>query len=685
MTVGAMDLPPEGMLLGGVSLAGDAAQGVAPTDGLSLLFTASGITVQGPQEGAERLLEWSGLEAASCHEQVQLPDGSTATQLVLTAAGQTVRFTLQPSVVSPGQAAYLDQALPAWLSRYKSTGVAEEGEVTPPTEAAAPEPAAPEAAAPDVTAPEVTAAAAGAAVGAAAADAGPTASPFAPPTPSASPTPPPVAATTAAAASAAAPPAPAAPAPPAPAVAPPAPPAPPAPAPPATSAPPAPGTPEGGALLPPVGPGDALASEPQIDPVTGAAIWVDPLAETDAADKGKTGWRSERKSRKAKAAEAAAAAALAAEVAAYGGGAATPEAAAGSVAPPPAPPAADASIAPPPAAPAAPATPEAPAAPPAPETPAAPADQLGAQTPISPPPPPGDGSLPGSFVLGADGSEEALTSDAGAAKSSSTRTVVVLVVVLVVVIGVVLGVVLSKKNNSNSATSTTSPSTTSTSSPTTSSSTPVAADQALAVSINLRLSDLPSGWSQSVKSSAPPAPTAAQAQVNTQAIATFASCLGIPDATINALFNSNDQPDQTASAYSPVFAEVTNQNIAMQSATTIVKSAADAQQDALPFQKANFATCFGQFQTVEASAVTQGATVTVQPVSLSAPAGVSVYAYLSTVTEGSNSAILGNAFIIGGRIETTLQPSTNGPPVPSDAFNSAYTAIVGRVAAAVSK
>ena len=121
MTVGAMDLPPEGMLLGGVSLAGDPEKGVAPTDGLSLLFTASGITVQGPQEGAERLLAWSGLESASCREQVQLPDGSSATQLVLTASGQTVRFTLAPSVVSPGQAAYLDQALPAWLHRYSGT------------------------------------------------------------------------------------------------------------------------------------------------------------------------------------------------------------------------------------------------------------------------------------------------------------------------------------------------------------------------------------------------------------------------------------------------------------------------------------------------------------------------------------------------------------------------------------
>src|SRR5450759_2122019 len=44
MTVGAMDLPPEGMLLGGVVLAGDPARGIEITEVLSLLFTTRGIT-----------------------------------------------------------------------------------------------------------------------------------------------------------------------------------------------------------------------------------------------------------------------------------------------------------------------------------------------------------------------------------------------------------------------------------------------------------------------------------------------------------------------------------------------------------------------------------------------------------------------------------------------------------------
>ena len=118
MTVGSMELPPEGMLLAGIALAGDEARGVATTPGLSLLFTASGITVQGPQPGTERLLAWSGLESVSCNEQTQLPDGTPAVILQLTAAGQTVRFLLPAGAVSAGQARYLDQALPQWLARY---------------------------------------------------------------------------------------------------------------------------------------------------------------------------------------------------------------------------------------------------------------------------------------------------------------------------------------------------------------------------------------------------------------------------------------------------------------------------------------------------------------------------------------------------------------------------------------
>ena len=107
------------MQLGGVALAGDTERGTKTTEGLSLLFTSAGITVQGPQPQIERLLVWSGLDSATCREKVVLPDGRNAAVMELTSGGQSIRFLFPTETVTPGQAAYLDQALPHWLARYK--------------------------------------------------------------------------------------------------------------------------------------------------------------------------------------------------------------------------------------------------------------------------------------------------------------------------------------------------------------------------------------------------------------------------------------------------------------------------------------------------------------------------------------------------------------------------------------
>ncbi len=137
MTVGITELPPEGMQLPGVALAGDPERGTKTTEGISLLFTTAGVTVQGPQPQIERLLVWSALDSATCREKMQLPDGREAAIMELTSGGQSIRFLLPNDNVSPGQAAYLDQALPAWLLRYK-------GATTPTAAPAAPVASGPE-------------------------------------------------------------------------------------------------------------------------------------------------------------------------------------------------------------------------------------------------------------------------------------------------------------------------------------------------------------------------------------------------------------------------------------------------------------------------------------------------------------------------------------------------------------
>ena len=139
MTVGITELPPEGMQLPGVALAGDADRGTKTTEGISLLFTTAGITVQGPQPQIERLLVWSALDSATCHEVMQLADGRQAAIMELTSGGQSIRFLLPTDAVSPGQAAYLDQALPTWLARYKGSTAPTVSTPTPHADADGPD------------------------------------------------------------------------------------------------------------------------------------------------------------------------------------------------------------------------------------------------------------------------------------------------------------------------------------------------------------------------------------------------------------------------------------------------------------------------------------------------------------------------------------------------------------------
>ena len=110
------------MELVGVDLYGDFESG-AKARGLNLVFTSAGVKVQHPESHAESLVAWSGLDAARCFERLVLRDGRSAAVLELISDGRSLRFLLPDDSVAPGQAAYLDRALPAWLARYKSAPV----------------------------------------------------------------------------------------------------------------------------------------------------------------------------------------------------------------------------------------------------------------------------------------------------------------------------------------------------------------------------------------------------------------------------------------------------------------------------------------------------------------------------------------------------------------------------------
>ncbi len=216
-------------------------------------------------------------------------------------------------------------------------------------------------------------------------------------------------------------------------------------------------------------------------------------------------------------------------------------------------------------------------------------------------------------------------------------------------------------------------------SPSTPGTTAPPADQGLVNTINLRLSDLPTGFGK-----VPPISsnlTPAQQRAQTRAVNQFAACLGMPQAFIGGLFGNLAQTDQTAAGDSPTFASAATPTTIANSHTTVVKTTSDATADTSPFTKPNFTSCFSQFQNASVAAQVAGGTATVTSVPLLAPTGVGAYGYLTTAKlPGQGTLLTENAFMIGGRTETGLTIQTTGASVSTDVFDSAYTAIVQRVA-----
>jgi hypothetical protein len=261
-------------------------------------------------------------------------------------------------------------------------------------------------------------------------------------------------------------------------------------------------------------------------------------------------------------------------------------------------------------------------------------------------------------------------------RTSNRRTLYVLIVILVLL--VIAAIIYEATKSNNSTTSTTSI-------PATSAS--VTADKGLASAVNLHLTDFPTGWTQAL-GSAPSISATSASGTATQKAATvsFATCLGASPATVGQVFGNVPSSDETVASTSPVFQESADATIEMQSAVNIVKSPTAAKSDAAIFGKPRFLSCFTAYQVASASALVPGTTATVSPVQLTAPKGGSAYGFITTFTVPTQGTrVVGDAYMFGGRIEATLQPSTHGPAIPSDSFSSAYSGMVGRISANASK
>ncbi len=259
----------------------------------------------------------------------------------------------------------------------------------------------------------------------------------------------------------------------------------------------------------------------------------------------------------------------------------------------------------------------------------------------------------------------------GATSGLSRSTVMVLLVALLVVVLGGVGYLVTRKSTPTT-TATTLPAVTS----------PAAADAALAATINLRLGDLPAGWTRAAApvvtrmQGAPPV-----AQVTAEA--TLATCLGTTVATVTGLFGNGSLPGQTAAVDSPSFQSAAGPSFEMASRTATVASAAQIRGIEGILGGGRFVPCFGQYQSALAAAAIPGSTAQVQSVSLGAPSGVASVGVVTTVASPSQgSQVVGDAFILGGRVLTVLQPVTTGAAIPPSVFAPAYDAVAGRVATA---
>ncbi len=254
-----------------------------------------------------------------------------------------------------------------------------------------------------------------------------------------------------------------------------------------------------------------------------------------------------------------------------------------------------------------------------------------------------------------------------------------LLIGLLVVIAPAGGFYYWHNHKSSSTTTTTTIST-----PSTGSS--IGADAALAASVNITRADLPAGWTVSgTPGQVLQVPTAERA-ATAAAVPAFASCLGVSETIVSGQFGHTVGAAVSARSASPRFALAGSPATTIDSRSAVLRSSAAVTADQAPFKSPKFVSCFQTFQESVYGAAAAGTTVQVSQVQLAAAAPVVSYGYISTVTIPNQGTVVnGQAFVFGGRVEAVLEPVTNVPPFPSDAFNMSYQALLQNMAAASTK
>jgi hypothetical protein len=302
---------------------------------------------------------------------------------------------------------------------------------------------------------------------------------------------------------------------------------------------------------------------------------------------------------------------------------------------------------------------------------------MGSPTTAPPAPQPGSGPVvpgqnPYSGYSGTDDPSVVVLAGSGA---RGRRSKIALVILLVLVVGGGAWYFVSKRSNT-----TTPPAAVA---PVTPAGSPTAVDSALAASINLHLADLPAGWTVAPPAQAVVRPPVAPAATQAAASNTMAACLNTSYSVVSGLFNSGSVPGQTSLVASATYQSAAGSAFEMGSRTMTMSSPGQVQAIEPLFTNPKFDACYQQYLTTMVAGAVPGATVAIQSVSLTSPTGVQSFGVISTYTiPRTGTEVVGDAFMLGGRVISVLQPTTNGPAIESSVFTPAYDAVAARVAKA---
>jgi hypothetical protein len=152
---------------------------------------------------------------------------------------------------------------------------------------------------------------------------------------------------------------------------------------------------------------------------------------------------------------------------------------------------------------------------------------------------------------------------------------------------------------------------------------------------------------------------------------------------VSGLFGQGGLPGAVGSARSPMFQSPAGPGLEMSGRASVLSTAAQVRSLGTLLASPNFLPCLTQYESALVAGAVAGATVQTQPVTLPTKPGTQAFGVVTTYTlPGAGSEVVGQAFLLGGRVLSVITPTTSGAPIPSDVFAAVYGKVLDRVAAA---